>query len=820
MTLRLRTFGILLVFVVVLAACGGAPTNTPLPPTATLRGAIVPTRIPTNTPTATNTPTDTPTITPSPTATDTPTVTPSPSHTPSPTPTNTPSPTPTDTPSITPSPTHTPSPTPTNTPTDTPTVTPSPSNTPEDSLATITELVGNADSFFWLENYELALDYYNQALDIDPDYVNALNGRGLVYIAQGDFASALPQFERVIELNPNYTDAYFNRGLSNSQLGNHEIAIEDFNYFLERNPDDAETYTYRAMSFSELGEIDLSIADLTRAIELDSGYVYAYGARGIVYYSLDDYENAANDLREYVRLAGADATQEMIDLLADVESHLVTTSPTAVVETPVAGLLAYRNTVTGTIDNDTPTIEYTFVAQAGDVIGIQMQLTSGSLDSLVVLRDANGNELGRNDDDELVPGRDSYLRDFTIPANGIYIIVATRYREEAGTSEGEFSLRLEKVGEGTPLPTPEPTEAAGNTLAYGDTVTGRIDNDTPSVEYTFTAQAGDVIGIQLQRTSDSDSLDSLIILLDAGGNEVGRNDDDTLESGLDSYLRDFTIPANGVYTIVATRFREETGTTEGDFSLRLERAGEDSPLPTEAAGNTLSYDDTVTGRIDNDTPSVEYTFTAQAGDVIGIQMQQTSGSLDPLIVLRDANGNELGRNDDDALLSGRDSYLRDFTIPASGVYTIVATRYREEAGTSEGEFSLRLERAGEGSPLPTEAAGNTLVYGDSVIGMIDADTYRIEYTFTASAGDMIGIQMQQTSGALDTLVILLNAGGDELGRNDDDTLAAGRDSYLRDFTIPADGVYTIVATRFREESGTSEGEFILQLGLVNAGANQ
>lgn len=138
----------------VLSLTAGAPTNTPVPPTATNTATSTSTNTPvppTATNTATNTPVPpTPTNTPlPPTATNTPTNTPlpptatfTPTNTPLPptatnTPTNTPlPPTPTDTPTNTPEPA-----TATNTPTDTPvppTATNTPVNTPVPPTATNT----------------------------------------------------------------------------------------------------------------------------------------------------------------------------------------------------------------------------------------------------------------------------------------------------------------------------------------------------------------------------------------------------------------------------------------------------------------------------------------------------------------------------------------------------------------------------------------------------------------------------------------------------------------------------------------------------------
>ena len=85
--------------------------------------------------------------------------------------------------------------------------------------------------------------------------------------------------------------------------------------------------------------------------------------------------------------------------------------------------------------------------------------------------------------------------------------------------------------------------------------------------------------------------------------------------------------------------------------------------------------------------TVEYQFDAEADDLVNIQMQANTGSLDPLLILLDPDGNELIRNDDDEQGTGRDSYIREFAIPtATGTYTIIATRFQEDIGSTTGRI--------------------------------------------------------------------------------------------------------------------------------------
>ncbi len=323
-------------------------------------------------------------------------------------------------------------------------------------------------------------------------------------------------------------------------------------------------------------------------------------------------------------------------------------------------------------------------------------------------------------------------------------------------------------------------------IAYGQTISGTIGNNAPEFRYTFEANAGDVVNIELKATSGD--LDSFLILLDSNGDQLAEDDDGGAE-GFDSFLRSFTMPESGIYTIVATRY--QTGTSAGDFELTLNSG---SPVVIVPSG-AMSYGERVAGLLNDVTFEQRYTFTADAGDVIGIQMNAITGNLDTFIILLDEAGNQLIDNDDDPQGDGLNAYLRDFTISEAGTYTIVAQRYNGAQGSSEGRFELTLT-----SNRPFESVSSAISETQSV---------RF-YTFAGEANQTITLSMEATSGNLDPLLILLNPDGREIARNDDQQ-QGNLNSLIDNVTLPETGVYTIIASHFFQNYGTSTGNFDLQL---------
>lgn len=52
--------------------------------------------------------------------------------------------------------------------------------------------------------------FYKKTLNVDPDYVDALNNIGVIHIHDRRYAAARNSFEKAIELEPDYVDPYYN----------------------------------------------------------------------------------------------------------------------------------------------------------------------------------------------------------------------------------------------------------------------------------------------------------------------------------------------------------------------------------------------------------------------------------------------------------------------------------------------------------------------------------------------------------------------------------------------------------------------------------
>ena len=83
------------------------------------------------------------------------------------------------------------------------------------------------------------------------------------------YKGAIEDYNKAIELNPNYTEAYKWRGKSKEGLGNYKGAIEDYNKAIELNPNYVEAYQMRSAMKYALDDVKGAMNDLEKVIRLE-----------------------------------------------------------------------------------------------------------------------------------------------------------------------------------------------------------------------------------------------------------------------------------------------------------------------------------------------------------------------------------------------------------------------------------------------------------------------------------------------------------------------------------------------------------------------
>jgi len=141
----------------------------------------------------------------------------------------------------------------------------------------------------------LAIDDYNQALKIDPNFALAYYNRGNARYELGDKLLAIEDYNHALKIDPNFALAYNNRAAARRDLGDKQGAIDDYNQALKIDPNFVLAYNGRGNARYELGDKLLAIDDYNQALKIDPNFAYAYNSRGNARRDLGDKQGAIDD---------------------------------------------------------------------------------------------------------------------------------------------------------------------------------------------------------------------------------------------------------------------------------------------------------------------------------------------------------------------------------------------------------------------------------------------------------------------------------------------------------------------------------------------
>ncbi|HUI05792.1 MAG TPA: tetratricopeptide repeat protein [Verrucomicrobiae bacterium] len=120
-----------------------------------------------------------------------------------------------------------------------------------------------------------AIEHYEQALRIKPDYAEAHHNLGLALSAAGRLQDAVQQFEQVVRIKPDSAEAHRRLGLALRQAGKPQEATAQFALALRMKPDSAETYNNLGNTFLQAGYFKDAIAQYERSLLLEPNFVDA-----------------------------------------------------------------------------------------------------------------------------------------------------------------------------------------------------------------------------------------------------------------------------------------------------------------------------------------------------------------------------------------------------------------------------------------------------------------------------------------------------------------------------------------------------------------
>lgn len=154
-----------------------------------------------------------------------------------------------------------------------------------------------------LENTEKALQHLHQALRLDPLHPEAYNNFGRLLYKQGRMTDAIPHFQKALRLNPDYWEAHYNLAHSFAYQNQMNMAANHYREVVRLVPN--HPVAHFNLGLANLSEENYLAAEihLNRALELMPTNLEAAKQLGQVYVTLGKIEEAIETYQKALALS-------------------------------------------------------------------------------------------------------------------------------------------------------------------------------------------------------------------------------------------------------------------------------------------------------------------------------------------------------------------------------------------------------------------------------------------------------------------------------------------------------------------------------------
>lgn len=147
--------------------------------------------------------------------------------------------------------------------------------------------------FYEQGDYDLSLDHYRKAIDLDGAFSEAYFGIGLLFYTLGDNDNAIDYYRQALERDPRDADTRNNLGLIYYRTGQLGAAQEQIEEAIRLRPEFPDAFYNLGLVLYQQADLKNAVTHFLRALNHDPSYLRARFNLGVVYYEL-----GLNDLAE------------------------------------------------------------------------------------------------------------------------------------------------------------------------------------------------------------------------------------------------------------------------------------------------------------------------------------------------------------------------------------------------------------------------------------------------------------------------------------------------------------------------------------------
>ena len=166
---------------------------------------------------------------------------------------------------------------------------------------------------------EQAITSLKKAIEIFPDYYDALEQLGNTYVEQRDYQNAQPLLLRAVEINKDGWRAHYGLGIAQFNLNQRDNAINSLRRAVELNTNSVNAYMWLGIVMAQQSDTRLeAIRAFERVVQLAKDEIPdAYFYLGSLYSRNNQHKEAADALEHFLRVAPQVSDREKLKKLIE-----------------------------------------------------------------------------------------------------------------------------------------------------------------------------------------------------------------------------------------------------------------------------------------------------------------------------------------------------------------------------------------------------------------------------------------------------------------------------------------------------------------------
>lgn len=155
-----------------------------------------------------------------------------------------------------------------------------------------------------INDFDKAIHYFDNAILLDPDFSLAYNNRGVAKLNDDRAAEAVLDYNQAININPKYYEAIGNRAYAYEQVNRYSSSLRDWQFLVQSFPDSAFLHLSKAIVLTKSRAYDEAEVAFLKVLDLEPDHDEAMVNMGILlHYKGDDLQalnwlNQALDINE------------------------------------------------------------------------------------------------------------------------------------------------------------------------------------------------------------------------------------------------------------------------------------------------------------------------------------------------------------------------------------------------------------------------------------------------------------------------------------------------------------------------------------------